>query len=108
MLASVLAAMRIPDLKKRITFLFGMFAVYVVGLHISVPGVDPAIVSERFSGGLFDILDAFTGGAALFQSYGTTSMLRSAGAVQGGNWQVLQIAITLVAGTAFLMWLGEQ
>lgn len=156
--------MRIPDLKKRLTFLFAMFAVYVVGLHISVPGVDTSIVSQKFSGGLFDILDAFTGGAfkkytifamgimpyinasiimqlltiaipqleemqkegaagqkkirlytrwltgvmALFQAYGTTTWLHSAGAVQGGVWQVVQIAITLVAGTSFLMWLGEQ
>ena len=168
MLASVRAAFRIPDLKKRITFLFGMFAVYVIGLHISVPGVDTAILSERLSGGLFDILNAFTGGAfkkytifamgimpyinasiimqlltiaipqleemqkegaagqkkirlytrwltgvlALFQAYGTTTWLRSMGAIQsrGGIFDptVLQIAITLVAGTAFLMWLGEQ
>lgn len=164
MLASVMAAMRIPDLKKRLTFLFGMFAVYVIGLHISVPGVDTTIVSQKFSGGLFDILDAFTGGAfkkytifamgimpyinasiimqlltiaipqleemqkegaagqkkirlytrwltgvmALFQAYGTTTWLHSAGAIQGGTWTILQIAITLVAGTSFLMWLGEQ
>ncbi len=38
MLASVMAAFRIPDLKKRITFLFMMFAVYVIGLHISKHG----------------------------------------------------------------------
>ncbi len=67
MLASVLAAFKIPDLKKRITFLFGMFAVYVFGLHIAVPGVNTAILSERLSGGLFDILNAFTGGA--FKKY---------------------------------------
>lgn len=164
MLASVMAAMRIPDLKKRIVFLFAMFAVYVIGLHIPVPGVDSNIVSQRFSGGLFDLLDAFTGGAfkrytifamgimpyinasiimqlltiaipqleemqkegaagqkkirlwtrwltglmALFQAYGTTSMLKSAGAVTGGWFDVAKIVITLVAGTAFLMWLGEQ
>mgnify|MGYP001149803318 CR=1 FL=1 len=164
MLASVLAAFKIPDLKKRITFLFGMFAVYVFGLHISVPGVNTAILSERLSGGLFDILNAFTGGAfkkytifamgimpyinasiimqlltiaipqleemqkegaagqkrirlytrwltgvlALFQAFGTTKWLQSMGAVSGNNWTILQIAITLVAGTAFLMWLGEQ
>jgi preprotein translocase subunit SecY len=164
MLASVLAAFKIPDLKKRITFLFGMFAVYVFGLHIAVPGVNTAILSERLSGGLFDILNAFTGGAfkkytifamgimpyinasiimqlltiaipqleemqkegaagqkrirlytrwltgvlALFQAFGTTKWLQSMGAVSGSNWTILQIAITLVAGTAFLMWLGEQ
>ena len=67
MIASVMAAFRIPDLKKRITFLFGMFAVYVMGLHISVPGVDTTILAEKLSGGLFDILNAFTGGA--FKKY---------------------------------------
>lgn len=164
MLASVMAAFKIPDLKKRITFLFGMFAVYVVGLHISVPGVDTAVLSQKLSGGLFDILNAFTGGAfkkytifamgimpyinasiimqlltiaipqleemqkegaagqkkirlytrwltgvlALFQAFGTTKWLQSMGAVSGGNGLILQIAITLVAGTSFLMWLGEQ
>ncbi len=168
MLSSVAGAFRIPDLKRRITFLFAMFAVYVLGLHIPVPGVDTTILVERLGGGLFDILDAFTGGAfkkytifamgimpyinasiimqlltiaipqleemqkegaagqkrirlytrwltgvlALFQAYGTTTWLRSIGAVQGSggffDLKVLQIAITLVAGTAFLMWLGEQ
>src|SRR3989339_122776 len=169
MLASVMSAMRIPDLKKRITFLFGMLAVYVIGLHISVPGVDTTIFSEKFSGGLFDILNVFTGGAfkkytifamgimpyinasiimqlltiaipqleemqkegaagqkkirlytrwltgilAFFQSYGTTKWIQSMGAIQGGgggffDFEVLQISITLVAGTALLMWMGEQ
>ncbi len=50
MLASVVAAFKIPDLKKRITFLFGMFAVYVIGLHISVPGVDTAILATSVDG----------------------------------------------------------
>ncbi len=164
MLASIAAAMKIPDLKKRITFVFAMFAVYVVGLHIPVPGVDASIIADKFGGGLFDILDTFTGGAfkkytifamgimpyinasiimqlltiaipqleemqkegasgqkkirlytrwltgvlAFFQAFGTTSMLRGAGAVQGGMESVLMIAICLVAGTSFLMWLGEQ
>ena len=63
MIASVMAAFRIPDLKKRIIFLFAMFAVYVVGLHIAVPGVDTAILAEKFHGGLFDLLNVFTGGA---------------------------------------------
>ncbi|MGQ9456600.1 MAG: preprotein translocase subunit SecY [Armatimonadota bacterium] len=168
MLSSVSSAFRIPDLKRRITFLFAMFAVYVIGLHISVPGVDTTILVEKLGGGLFDILDAFTGGAfkkytifamgimpyinasiimqlltiaipqleemqkegaagqkrirlytrwltgvlAFFQAYGTTTWLRSIGAVQGSggffDFKILQIAITLVAGTAFLMWLGEQ
>jgi len=164
MLASVMAAFRIPDLKKKITFLFGMFAVYVVGLHIPVPGVDTQILAKQMGGGLFDIFDAFTGGAfkkytifamgimpyinasiimqlltiaipqleemqkegaagqkkirlytrwltgvmAFIQAYGTTALLRNYGAVSGSNWTIMQMAIILVAGTSFLMWLGEQ
>jgi len=170
MLASLMAAFRIPDLKKRITFLFAMFAVYVVGLHIGVPGVNEEALSKLFGGSnnLFSLFDAFTGGAfrkytifamgimpyinasiimqlltiaipqlealqkegasgqkkirlytrwltgvlALFQAYGTTMILRGAGAIQGSSSffdpHVLQIAIVLVAGTSFLMYLGEQ
>ncbi len=63
MIYSLLAAFRIPDLKKRITFLFLMFAVYVIGLHIAVPGVDTTILHDKFQGGLFDLLNMFTGGA---------------------------------------------
>ena len=40
-----------------------MFAVYVVGLHIAVPGIDTALLAERTHGGLFDLLNVFTGGA---------------------------------------------
>ncbi len=166
MLASLMAAFRIPDLKKRITFLFACFAVYVVGLHIGVPGVNAEALEKLFGGSnnLFSLFDAFTGGAfrkytifamgimpyinasiimqlltiaipqlealqkegaagqkkirlytrwltgvlALFQAYGTTMILKGAGAIEGSGWHVLQIAIVLVAGTSFLMYLGEQ
>lgn len=168
MLASLMAAFRIPDLKKRITFLFAMFAVYVVGLHISVPGVNVEQLGKMFGGdnSLFNLFDAFTGGAfkrytifamgimpyinasiimqlltiaipqleamqkegaagqkkirlytrwltgvlALFQAYGTTMLLRASNALQGSAslWDVLRIAIVLVAGTSFLMYIGEQ
>jgi len=67
MLASVFAAWRIPDLKKRILFVFAMFGIYVVGLHIPVPGVDATALAKLFgkgaTGNLFDLLNAFTGGA---------------------------------------------
>ena len=168
MIASLMAAFKIPDLKKRITFLFMMFAVYVVGLHIPVPGVNMERAGD-FGGGLLDLFNAFTGGAfkrytifamgimpyinasiimqlltiaipqleqmqkegaagqkrirlytrwltgvlALFQAYGVTTWLKSMGAVPNAgagifSWTILQIAIVLVAGTAFLMWMGEQ
>ena len=64
MLASLFAAFRIPDLRKRILFVFGMFAVYVVGLHIPIPGVDRSIMERLVSsGGALGLLDMFTGGA---------------------------------------------
>ncbi|MFQ3548512.1 MAG: preprotein translocase subunit SecY [Armatimonadota bacterium] len=165
MLSSVASAFKVPDLKNRLTFLFAMFAVYVVGLHIQIPGVNPTILSDRFSGGLFDIFNAFTGGAfkkftifamgimpyinasiimqlltiaipqleemqkegasgqkkiklytrwltgvlGFMQALGTTRLLASSGALIDSGWLfTIQTAIILVAGTAFLMWLGEQ
>ena len=165
MLQSLVAAFRIPDLKNRITFLFMMFAVYVIGLHISVPGVNLEALNKNFGGGLLDIFNMFTGGAfkkftifalgimpyinasiimqlltiavpqfeelqkegaagqkkiklwtrwltmvlAFVQAVGTTKLIQSYGAIQiTNNWQMAQVVITLVAGTAFLMWLGEQ
>lgn len=164
MLASVLAAAKIPDLKKRIWFLFGMFALYVVGLHIGVPGVNHDILLAKLgSNNLFDMLDMFTGGAfkkysifalgimpyinasiimqlltiaipslaemqkegasgqkmikkytrwltvflGFIQAGGTTQTLANMGAIEGGFLRVAMITIILVAGTSFLMWLGE-
>jgi len=168
MIASILAALRIPDLKKRILFVFGMFGIYVIGLHIPVPGVDASAMAHFFgkggAGSLFDLLDAFTGGAfkkftifamgitpyinasiimqlltiaipsleqlakegetgrkkigqytrwltgvlAFFQAIGMNVWLRNSGALpEMGSMAFLQIVITLTAGTAFLMYLGE-
>ena len=40
MLSKVAQAAKIGDLKNRFLFMMGMFAVYVVGLHVPVPGID--------------------------------------------------------------------
>ena len=29
--------MKLPDLRRRILYVFGMFAVYVIGVHIPIP-----------------------------------------------------------------------
>ncbi|MGQ9525620.1 MAG: preprotein translocase subunit SecY [Armatimonadota bacterium] len=64
MLASLIAAFRAPDLRKRILYVFGMFGVFVIGLHIPVPGVDRAALEKLFAGGgAFGLLDIFSGGA---------------------------------------------
>ena len=170
MLASLLAAFRIPDLRKRILFVFGMFAVYVVGLHIPIPGVDRSVMERLVQQvGALGLLDMFTGGAfkrftifamgitpyinasiimqlltiaipeleklakegesgrkkigqytryltgvlACVQAVGFDFYLAKAGSAFGSQGMPLwfthaSIAITLTAGTAFLMWMGEQ
>ena len=165
MLTSIMAALKLPDLRKRIFFLFGMFAVFVVGLHIPVPGIDREAMAKLFEQGtLLGLVDVFSGGAlrkftilamgiapyinasiimqlltvavpqlealakegehgrkkisqytryltvllAAFQAAGTNKLLQSAHVLQASPIMFLQIVIALTAGTAFLMWVGEQ
>ena len=56
---------RIPDLRKRLLFALGLLAVYRLGGHIPIPGID----TKRFedfiqqnSGTLFGFFDLFSGG----------------------------------------------
>ena len=65
MLESLLAALQIPELKARIYFVLAMFAVFVLGVHIPVPGVNHAAVEQFFAGkgGLLGLVDVFSGGA---------------------------------------------
>lgn len=64
MLASIIAAFKLPDLRKRILFVFGMFAVFVVGLHIPVPGIDREAMARLVEqGALLGLMDVFSGGA---------------------------------------------
>lgn len=51
MLSKIAAAAKISDLKNRILFMFGMFAVYVVGLHIPIPGIDHDKMEQLFATG---------------------------------------------------------
>ena len=55
----------IPDLRKRVIFTFLMLAVYRVGGHIPVPGVNFMALESLFrqqGGGLLGFLDLFSGG----------------------------------------------
>lgn len=64
MLETLIAAWKLPDLRQRILFVFGAFAVYTVGLHIPVPGIDHAAMERLFEqGGVFGLVDVFSGGA---------------------------------------------
>lgn len=165
MLASLVAAMKLPDLRKRILFLFAMFGVFVIGLHIPVPGIDRDAMSRLFQqGGLLGMVDVFSGGAlrkftifamgiapyitasiimqlltvavpslealakegehgrkkisqytrymtvvlAAAQAAGMNRLLASMHVLKVEPFMFVQIVITLTAGTAFLMWMGEQ
>ena len=141
-----------------------MFAVFRMGTHIPVPGVDPTAIEALFNNGsLFGLMDLFSGGAlskfsifamsitpyinasiiiqllnvvvptleqwrkegeeghrkttrvtryftvvlAFFQSIGMSIGLKSA-LLNPSPVSILIVAITLTAGTIFLMWVGEQ
>ncbi len=141
-----------------------MFAVFRLGTHIPVPGVNPSALEHLFnSGNLFGLLDLFSGGAlskfsifamsitpyinasiimqllavviptledwskegeegqkktikvtryltvvlAFLQAVGMSIGLKAA-IINPNPISILIIAITLTAGTVFLMWVGEQ
>jgi preprotein translocase subunit SecY len=56
----------IPDLRKRLLFVFALLAVYRIGCHIPTPGVDPQALLEFFraqEGTIFGFVNTFTGGS---------------------------------------------
>lgn len=64
MLSALSNIFKIPELRQRITFTLIMFAVFRMGTHIPVPGVDPSAIEQLFNNGsLFGLLDLFSGGA---------------------------------------------
>ncbi|HJM82175.1 MAG TPA: preprotein translocase subunit SecY [Nitrospinota bacterium] len=165
---------QIPELKNRILFTLAMLAVFRVGSHIPVPGVNSDILADFFqnmAGTMFQFFDMFTGSnfsqATIFAlgimpyisssiilqlltvvvphleklkkegeqgqkkitqytRYGTIVLASVQGlgisfwlealqspsgemVVTDPGWDFRLITvITLAAGTAFLMWLGEQ
>ncbi len=63
-LAALAAALRLPDLRQRIFFVMGMFAVYVACAHVPLPGVDLEALSEILgAGGVLGLLDVMVGGS---------------------------------------------
>ena len=56
---------RIPDLRKRVLFTLGLLAVYRLGGHVPIPGLNTERWAEIFSqnsGGIFGFFDMFAGG----------------------------------------------
>ncbi len=160
---------RYGDLKRRLLFLLGALFVFRIGAHIPVPGIDPNVLAELFSGqqgGILGMFNMFSGGAlsrftifalgimpyisasiimqlmtavsphleqlkkegeagrrkitqytrygtlalALFQGTGIAIALESQAnlVLEPGLMFRITTVTTLVTGTMFLMWLGEQ
>jgi preprotein translocase subunit SecY len=56
---------RLPELKKKLLWTFLLLAVYRIGIHIPVPGVDSSALADFFesvSNTLFGLFDMFSGG----------------------------------------------
>jgi len=156
--------LKITELRQKVVFTLVMFAIFRLGTHIPVPGVNANVIEQLFtSGNLFGLMDLFSGGAlskfsvfamsitpyinasiimqlltvvvpkfeewskegeegrkkitqitrystvvlAFIQALGMAYGLKAA-IINPGVESILLIAITLTAGTTFLMWLGEQ
>ncbi len=62
---SVRNIIKVPDLRTRILFMFGLLAVYRMGSWIPTPGVDTLALQQLFdqqAGTIFGFLDVFSGG----------------------------------------------
>jgi len=55
-------AVRIPDLRKKILYTFGLLIIYRLGAYVPVPGINPNAVALGTEG-VLGLLDLFTGGA---------------------------------------------
>ncbi len=63
-LAALSQAIKLPDVRKRITFVMIMFAVYVACAHVPLAGVDREALERLFqTGTLGEFISMFTGGS---------------------------------------------
>ncbi len=67
MLATILSAFTVPDIRRKVGFTMLILALYRLGAHIPVAGVNPQAVkdiSNNFSGnGILPLLNIFSGGS---------------------------------------------
>ena len=167
MLQNLRAAILVPDIRKRVLFVLGAFALFVFMIHVQLPGVDEQRWQDLLRNGTFyNFLGFLSGGAlqklsviamgitpyinasiimqlmtvvlpqleemakkggeegrkkisrytrwltiilAAVQATTMAVNMQRAGVFYDTSWQFLVYAIvSFVAGTLFLMWLGEQ
>ena len=167
---AVIEAMKVPELRARLLFVFAMLVVFRFLAQVPVPGVDRQALADFFrQNDLFGFLDVFSGGAlrslsvvalgvfpyitasiimqlmvpvfpqlkelsregevgrqrinqlthylmvpiAALQAFGQLTLLQQGGAIGGIGASgelllpTLSIIITMVAGSVFLVWIGE-
>lgn len=63
MLGSLQQAFKIGDLKQKVLFTLLMFAVFRLGVHIPVPGINPDALSELLKNQFLGFFDVISGGA---------------------------------------------
>lgn len=64
-LEPILLSWRVPELRQRLLFVLGAMVLYILAVHIPLPGVDRDNLKNLFqsSGGVLDFIDIFGGGA---------------------------------------------
>ncbi len=66
---NIAQAWNVPEIKRRLKFVAFALFIFVIGTHIPTPGIPPDLINTFFEragsagGGLFGLLDLFTGGA---------------------------------------------
>jgi len=64
LLQAFLNSLKIDDVRNKILLTLGLIAVFRLGTHIVVPGVDPELIAQRGStSGWLELANMFTGGA---------------------------------------------
>ncbi len=60
---AIINAFRIKEIRNRIFFTLAILALYRFGANLTVPGVDPTVITSQVDTGLLGMLDLFSGGA---------------------------------------------
>jgi preprotein translocase subunit SecY len=66
MLSALLGSWRVPELRRRLLFTFGVLAIYRAGSYLPVPGVQTDALKSFFGSGnntILSVLNLFSGGA---------------------------------------------
>ena len=65
MLSTLRNAWKVPELRKRFLWTIFLVAIFRIGIHIPVPGIDRAYLDQAINNqeGLFALFDLFSGGA---------------------------------------------